>query len=202
MSGLVNGIGKVFQTFSSGVTKIGNAIAGVGATAATSAIATKGTIAGGLGVKAAGGGVLNNILNGASNMVKNSLSFTGGGGMATATANAANGFQRSGMGSSFLDKAKDFLGSDAGAGLIGGIGEGLMRKAETDALIEEKQKDRDADLAKERRLQESYNVPASALGPDTPFVDNPSRPTPDQRFGRGFHWEYDPATQKNVKVFD
>jgi len=200
MSGLVNGIGKVFQTFASSVTKVGSAISGVGAVNATTAIATKGTIAAGLASKvASGGGVLSNILNGASGMVKNSLSFAGNG-ASTATQAVTNGFGRAGMGKSFLEKAGDFLGSDAGIGLIGGIGEGIMRKEETDALIEEKQRDRDAELAKEMRRTESYNVDPSVLGPDVKYTDRPGLPTPEQKFGRGFHWEYDPATQKNVKV--
>lgn len=202
MSGLANAIGKVFQPVASGVTKIGNAIASVGAVNATAAIATKGSIAGGLGVGAAGkvasGGVLNNILNGASKMIKNSLSFASGG-AATAT-QAANGFQRAGMGSSFLDKAGDFLTSEAGVGLIGGLGEGLMKQEEIDAAAEERQKDRDYLRAKEQRLQDSYSVPSSVLGPDTKYVDTPNLPTPEQKFGRGFHFEYDPATEKTVKV--
>ena len=226
MSGLVSGISKVFSSIVGGLsTSLGSAVTGVGATVATAGAATGGGLFSGgissiVGGLSGGGGVLGNILGGVLNvatrglggLVETGLSAgnglmsafgTGavdaaattagiGGGMAQGAAAAAPGF---------LDKAGDFLMSEQGAGLIGGLGKGWAEYEKMGMEQEEAQKNRDYLLAKEMRIRDSFDVPASALpdGASTGVVKDVPRPTPTQQFGRDFDMVYDPSLGQIVR---
>ncbi|WP_395451206.1 hypothetical protein ACHMW7_16270 [Aminobacter sp. UC22_36] len=212
MSGVVSGIGKVFSSVVSGVAKVGKAVLGVGASVFTGGAASG---AGGIGSIASGGGVLGNILSGASKIAGNLFAPPG-------MAQAAGGlFSSAGLapaatatGLSPLGKAGgglfDFLKSETGAGLISGIGGGLMKKAEMDAYSEEQQKDRDFLRAKDQRVTDSYNLPdnafaanttpppapAAAAPPAQPAQTMPGAPKSPQRF----RYNYDSQTKRIERV--
>lgn len=222
MSGVVSGIGRVFTSVASGIsTALGSAVTGVGATVATAGAATGGGLFSGgissiVGGLAGGGGILGNILGGVVNVatrgivglgetvmggvqgVSSALGGTGAatrlaGGMAPAAAAAAE--------PSFWSKAGDFLTSEAGVGLIGGLGKGWMEYEKMEAESKDRQKDRDYLLAKEMRIRDSYNVPGSALpdGASTGVVKDVRRPTPTQQYGRDFDMVYDPTLGRIVR---
>ena len=214
MSGVVSSIGKVFTSVASGVsTAIGSAVSGVGAIVGTAASAGASLFGGGsslLSSVAGGGGILGNLLNGALNVVSKGVGGiidTGsqilsgatsglGGGMAAGAAAAG------GAAPSFLDKAGSFLTSEQGAGLIGGIGKGLMQYEQMQQDAKERQKDRDYLLGKEMRIRNSYNVDQNSLpnGASTGVVvDNTQRPTPGQQYSRNFDFVYDPELGRIVK---
>jgi hypothetical protein len=56
-----------------------------------------------------------------------------------------------------------FLQSETGAGVLSGLGQGMMEKAKIDALAAENQKNRDATLANQQRITNSYNVGSAPL---------------------------------------
>jgi len=91
-----------------------------------------------------------------------------------------------------------FLSSEAGGGLIAGVGRGLGAYMDSKQRAEEAEKDRQFLRDKEQRLQDSYSVDPSALnGPVA--VDTTARPTPAQAYGRT-RYEYDPAQGRIVSV--
>lgn len=217
MSGVVSSIGKVFGSVVKGVsTAIGGAVSGVGAIVGTAASAGSSLFGGGasslLSSFSGGGGILGSLLNGAMNVVTKGvggLIETGsqllgpattssiGGGMA-AGASAAGG---AAMAPSFLSKAGSFLTSETGAGLIGGIGKGLMEYEKMEQDQKERQKDRDYLLGKEMRIRDSYNVDPASLpnGASAGIVDGTPRPTPAVQYGRDFDMVYDPELGRIVR---
>ncbi|GAA4108919.1 hypothetical protein ACFFTN_01500 [Aminobacter aganoensis] len=211
MSGVVSSIGKAFTSVVSGVAKVGKAVLGVGASVFTGGAAAG---AGGLGSIASGGGVLGNILSGASKIAGNLFGPPG-------MAQAAGGlFSSAGLapaatatGLSPLGKAGggllDFLKSETGAGLISGIGGGLMEKAKLDAYSEEQEKDRGFLRAKEQRITDSYNVPDAAFAGNTtppPAATAPQQPAAQAMPGapkaasQRFRYDYDPQSKRIVRV--
>jgi len=221
MSGIVSGVTKVFSAVGSGIAKVGKAVLGVGATLFTGGAATgAGSMAsGGLSGIFGQGGVLSSLLSGATKVAgygAQALGIPGGataGGLfsaagltpaATSTGLAAAGKTGGGL--------MSFLGSETGAGLISGIGGGLMEKAKMDFQADESQKDRDYLRNKEERLTRSYDVPASSLpgGSPAPIAAAPAnpaatavtavpgvpRPTPAQKF----RYDYDGAAKRVVRV--
>lgn len=215
MSGVVSSIGKVFSSVASGVsTAIGSAVSGVGAIVGTAASAGASLFGSGarslLSNLTGGGGILGNLLNGVLNVTTKGLGGiidTGsqllggasslGGGMAAGAA-AAGGAATA---PSFLSRAGGFLTSEQGAGLIGGIGKGLMEYEKMERDSKERQKDRDYLLGKEMRIRNSYNVDPASLpnGVNAGFVDPTQRPTPAQQFGRDFDMVYDPELGRIVR---
>ena len=92
------------------------------------------------------------------------------------------------------------LNSEAGGGLIAGLGQGLMQgkavKDQIEAQKEAAEADRQFLRDKDQRLQDSYDVdPAVYHGT---VVDGTQRPTPARRFGR--RYEYDPNSGRIVQV--
>ena len=81
-----------------------------------------------------------------------------------------------------------FLNSEAGLGLMGGIGEALTMERLYEVRREEAEAQRQYERENEQRISESYNVPSEALY--TPYVDpnRAARPTPGQK------WAYNPAS--------
>lgn len=225
MSGVVTGIAKTFTAVAKGVsTAVGSAVSGVGAIVGTAASAGSSIFGGGanslIGSVNSGGGVLGHLLSGALNVATKGVSglvdtvadagsalfgpaagATGaiGGGMA-AGAGAAGA---AGTGSSLLARAGNFLTSEQGAGLVGGIGKGLMEYDKMEQEAKEKQKDRDYLFDKEMRVRDSYNVPPEALpngGSSGVPLDNTPRPTPAQQYGsRDFDMVYDPNAGRIVR---
>ena len=213
MSGVVSSIGKVFGSVVKGVsTAVGGAVSGVGAIVGTAASAGSSLFGAGggslLSSLSGGGGILGSLLNGAVNVVTKGLGGlvdTGaqlvggatslGGGMAAGAAAAG------GAAPSFLSQAGSFLGSEQGAGLIGGIGKGLMEYEKMEQEAKERQKDRNYLLGKEMRIRDSYNVDASALpnGASAGPADPTQRPTPPQQYSRDFDYVYDPELCRIVK---
>lgn len=224
MSGIVSGIGKVFSSVVGGLsTSLGSAVSGVGATVATAGAATGGglfsggisSIVGGLGN---GGGVLGKVLGGVLNVATKGLGglvqtgVSAGQGLmsafapagidaATTAATGLGGGMAAGAAPGFLEKAGDFLMSEQGAGLVGGLGKGWAQYEQSKMEQEELQKNRDYLLAKEMRVRDSYNVPGSALadGASTGVVKDVRRPTPTQQFSREFDMVYDPELGQIVK---
>lgn len=215
MSGVVSSIGKVFSTVAKGVsTFVGSAVSGVGAIVGTAASAGSSLFGGGAGSLLSsltgGGGILGNLLNGAMSVVSKGLggladfgsqiaggaTSTLGGGMAAGAAAAG------GAAPSFLSKAGSFLTSETGAGLIGGIGKGLMQYEQMEQEAKEKQKDRDYLLGKEMRIRDSYNVDQASLpnGAAAGPGDGIQRPTPTQQYSRDFDMQYDPELGRIVRV--
>ncbi|ESZ60639.1 hypothetical protein NL532_24010 [Mesorhizobium sp. C120A] len=215
MSGVVSSIGKVFSSVVKGVsTAIGSAVGGVGAIIGTAASAGSSLLGGGAGSLLSGlgggGGILGSLLNGAMNVMTKGLGglvdfgsqMAGGatalgGGMA-AGASAAGG---AAMAPSFLSKAGSFLTSETGAGLIGGIGKGLMEYEKMEQEAKERQKDRNYLLGKENRIRDSYNVDPASLpnGAGAGPGDGIQRPTPAQAYSRDFNFVYDPELGRIVK---
>lgn len=220
MSGIVSGIAKAFTSVASGVsTAIGSAVSGVGAIVGTAASAGSSLFGGGgsslIGSLGGSGGILGSLLNGAVNVVSKGVgavsdfAFGGGatalgdatssigGGMA-AGASAAGG---AAIAPSFLSKAGSFLGSEQGAGLIGGIGKGLMAYEQDQTYADEKQKDRDYLLGKEQRIRDSFNVDPASLpnGASAGPADPTQRPTPATQYGRDFDMVYDPQLGRIVR---
>jgi hypothetical protein len=213
MSGVVSSIGKVFSTVAKGVsTFVGSAVSGVGAIVGTAASAGSSLFGGGgsslLGSLGGGGGILGNLLSGAMNVVSKGLgglvdtgaqlvggASTLGGGMAAGAAAAG------GAAPSFLSQAGSFLGSEQGAGLIGGIGKGLMEYEKMNQDAKERQKDRNYLLGKEMRIRDSYNVDAGSLpnGASAGPADPTQRPTPTQQYSRDFDMVYDPDLGRIVR---
>jgi hypothetical protein len=204
---LFSGLTKIFETVGSGIARISQAVTGVGATVATTG-AAKGL--GSLGSGAFGslgntGSVLGNILSGATKVATGGLAsplvdaagglgrglFAAAGetatGLAPLAAGATDAVTTSATGSGGLfSSAMDFLKSESGGALIGGLGEGLMKKAEVDALAEEREEDRQYLRDKEQRLQDSFSVDPNAFAGNaaTPPVAATQRPTPAQKFDR------------------
>lgn len=58
----------------------------------------------------------------------------------------------------FMGKVGNFLNSENGAGVLSGLGQGMMEKAKVDAIAAENQKNRDFQRANQQRITESYNV--------------------------------------------
>lgn len=192
MSGVVTGLSKVFTTVTSGLsTALGSAVTGVGG-----AVATVGA-AGGVGsVASSGGGALSHILNGASKLSSNIIAPVGDG-LATAAS-----------GGGFLSKAGNFLMSEQGAGLIGGLAKGYGAYEEQKLKERElEQQDRmdqrlyDFKRQEQQRVTDSYSVPTSALpnGASTGVVQDAPRPTPAQQYGREFDLVYDPELMRIVR---
>ncbi|WP_292411321.1 hypothetical protein, partial [Mesorhizobium sp.] len=102
---------------------------------------------------------------------------------------------------SFLSQAGSFLTSQQGAGLIGGIGKGLMEYEKMEQDAKERQKDRDYLLGKEMRIRDSYNVNPNSLPNGAPAgpVDGTPRPTPTQQYSRNFDFVYSPELGRIVK---
>lgn len=220
MSGVVSSIGKVFSSVASGVsTAIGGAVSGVGAIVGTAASAGASLFGGGasslLGSLGSSGGILGNLLNGAVNVVSKGLgglvdagsqiagaaTSSLGGGMVSGAAAGAGAAGGAAIAPSFLAKAGNFLTSETGAGLIGGIGKGLMQYEQMEQEAKEKQKDRDYLLGKEQRIRDSYNVDPASLpnGASAGPVDPTPRPTPATQYGRSFDFVYDPELGRIVK---
>jgi len=216
MSGILSGIGKVFTKVVGGLsTSLGSAVTGAGAAVATAGAASGGGLASGALSAAAGGlnigsgGVLGNLLKGVAKVggfLKDGVSSALGGmgaAVAPATEAATGGASILGRGG-MLGKIGEFASTEAGAGLISGLGQGIASYAEAQMEQEEKQKDRQFLLDKEQRLRDSYEVPYSALpngapGPGAP-VDKTPRPTPAQAYSRGSQYIYDAAAGRMVKV--
>jgi hypothetical protein len=211
MSGAVSAIGKVFTSVAGGIsTAIGSAVSGVGAIVGTAASAGASLFGGGggslLSSLTGSGGILGSLLNGAVNVVSKGVgavsdfAFGGatsalGGGMATGAAAAG------GAAPSFLSKAGSFLTSEQGAGLVGGLGKGLMEYEKMEQESKEKQKDRDYLLGKEMRIRNSYNVSPDSLpnGASAGPADPTQRPTPASQYGRDFDMVYDPDLGRIVR---
>ncbi|TPN11734.1 hypothetical protein [Mesorhizobium sp. B2-1-2] len=215
MSGAVSAIGKVFSSVASGVsTAIGSAVSGVGAIVGTAASAGASLFGGGGGSLisslSGNGGILGSLLNGAVNVVTQGVggivdagsqllggASSLGGGMATGAV-AAGGAATA---PSFLSKAGNFLTSQQGAGLIGGLGKGLMEYEKMEQDAKERQKDRDYLLGKEMRIRDSYNVDPASLpnGASAGPGDGTPRPTPAGQYSRDFDFVYDPELGRIVK---
>ena len=80
----------------------------------------------------------------------------------------------------------NFLNSEAGAGLLGGIGEAIGEERRNELLAEREQAERDWLRERDERITESYSVPAEALGGTYVDPDRASRPTPSTK------WAYNP----------
>lgn len=91
-----------------------------------------------------------------------------------------------------------FLSSEAGGGLIAGVGKGLGAYMDAKNRSEEAEKDRKFLRDKEQRLQDSYSVDPSALHDAAP-ADTTARPTPAVKYGRT-RYEYDPSVGRIVSV--
>ncbi len=91
-----------------------------------------------------------------------------------------------------------FLSSEAGGGLIAGVGKGLGAYMDAKQREDEAQKDRKFLRDKEQRLQDSYSVDPSALHGPAP-VDTTARPTPAQAYGRT-RYEYSPEQGRIIQV--
>jgi hypothetical protein len=61
----------------------------------------------------------------------------------------------------FMGKIGNFLNSETGAGVLSGLGQGMIEKAKVDAIAAENQKNRDFQLANQKRITDSYNVNTS-----------------------------------------
>lgn len=90
-----------------------------------------------------------------------------------------------------------FLKSEAGGGLLAGVGKGLGAYMDAQNRSEEAEKDRDFLRDKEQRLQDSYKVDPSAL--HGTMSDTTARPTPAEKYSRS-RYEYDPAQGRIVQV--
>ena len=114
--------------------------------------------------------------------------YTPEGGAAAAAAPAAQGGGGFGQ----------FLRSEAGGGLIAGLGKGIGDYATAKMAAGEREKDREFLREKDQRLQDSYNVDPDALHGAAPS-DTTSRPTPAQKYSR-FRYEYSPQAKRIVRV--
>jgi hypothetical protein len=180
MSSLVSGVGKIFTSVGSGWAKLTTAFKGIGAVAGTAGAAT-GTASSGLGslFGGGGGGVLSNIFSGVSNLFGGSTIGTTAGNFAgpwgqslgtaaTAATSATGAFPTAptvglGVGGGSSGLLGDFLGSQGGAGLIAGLGEGIGKYQELQS-IEDMQATNLAYLQKqEDDRRGSYDVDPSAL---------------------------------------
>ena len=205
MSGVLTSIGKVFSKVVTGLsTTLGSAVTGVGATVATAGAASGGGISGALSTFAgggAGGGILSKIFGGVAKVggfAKDALL----GGTTSATGAAVEGGAAAVGRGGMLGKLKDFVGTEAGASMVAGLGKGLGSFAEAKMEQQEKQKDRQFLLDKEQRLRDSFEVPTSALpdGASTGVVNDPTkRPTPAQSYART-EYVYDANLGRMVKV--
>jgi hypothetical protein len=90
-----------------------------------------------------------------------------------------------------------FLGTEAGAGLLAGAGEGLMGYATMKADEKAKEADRQFLLDKEDRLRRSYDVAPEALpgGGTMPALPVTQRPTPAQKYART-RYAYNSSTKQ------
>jgi hypothetical protein len=219
MSGAVSAIGKVFSSVAGGIsTAVGSAVSGVGAIVGTAASAGASLFSGGgssllSSLTGGGGGILGSLLNGAVNVVSQGVGGiinTGSqllGGLGEATSSGLGGGMAAGASAvgaeapSFLSKAGSFLGSEQGAGLIGGLGKGLMEYEKMEQDAKERQKDRDYLLGKEMRIRNSYNVDPASLpnGASAGPGDPTQRPTPATQYGRDFDMVYDPDLGRIVR---
>lgn len=219
MSGVASAIGKTFSAVAGGIsTAIGSAVSGVGAIVGTAASAGSSLFGSGggslLSSLTGGGGILGSLLNGAMNVVSKGVGglidtgsqlLGGVGGMTTSSIGggmAAGAAAAGGAAApSFLSQAGSFLGSQQGAGLIGGIGKGLMEYEKMEQDAKERQKDRDYLLGKEMRIRDSYNVDPTSLpnGASAGPGDPTQRPTPTSQYGRDFDMVYDPDLGRIVR---
>lgn len=89
-----------------------------------------------------------------------------------------------------------FLNTEAGGGLVAGLGEGLMSYAQQKSEEEERQKDRDFLRAKEERLTRSYDVAPEALpgGGTMAALPDTQRPSPAQKYERR-RYVYNPGSK-------
>ena len=192
MSGVLTGIGKVFTSVVGKIsTSLGGAVTGVGGAVATA------NAAGGVGAAASGGGALSHILNGASKLSSNVIAPVGNG-LATASG-----------GGSLLSKAGNFLMSEQGAGLVGGLAKGYgayeeqrMKEKELEQQDRMDQRLYDYKRQEQQRVTDSYGVPTSALpnGASTGVVQDAPRPTPAVQYGRDFDLIYDPTVMRIVRA--
>jgi hypothetical protein len=58
----------------------------------------------------------------------------------------------------FMGKIGNFLNSESGAGVLSGLGQGMIEKAKVAAIAAENQKNRDFQKANQQRITDSYNV--------------------------------------------
>jgi hypothetical protein len=98
-----------------------------------------------------------------------------------------------------------FLQSEGGGNIISGLGQGAMgyfNQQQQDKQLklqaEQYDKNRAAELDKEMRIRDSYDMGDAAY--ETPYSDDTKRPTPEQAFGRGRRYEYDAAKGRVVSV--
>jgi hypothetical protein len=83
----------------------------------------------------------------------------------------------------------DFLNTNAGSGLIGGIGDALTKEREIEALMEAREADRKFLRDKEQRITDSYVGSGEAMAGSQPWAGDPTpRPTPAAK------WAYNPNT--------
>lgn len=89
-----------------------------------------------------------------------------------------------------------FLNSEAGGAMLGGLGEGIMGYAKQKADEKERQRDRDYLLDKENRVRDSYSVSPESLpgGGSMAALPETQRPTPAQKYQRR-QYVYNPATK-------
>jgi hypothetical protein len=220
MSGAASGITKVFSSFGSGIARLGTAVKGVGASLFTGAAASGQSISGGGLGSILGGGTLGKIFGGATRVLGGPAGQLAGA-VGTALPAATRGFGSyapalvDGMttGATTVTQSGglfkgigDFLGSEAGIGLVGGLvggaGDGMQQQAILDARAEESAMARQAEEAKEQRLRDSYSVPADALpGGTEAFRDPTVRPKPAVAYARGKRAEYDPISGR-IKMVD
>ena len=193
MSGVVTGISKVFTSVAGKLsTSLGSAVTGVGGAVAT--VGAAGSGAGSLALN--GGGALSHILQGASKLSSNVIAPVGNG-LATASG-----------GGSLLSKAGNFLMSEQGAGLVGGLAKGYgayeeqrMKEKELEQQDRMDQRLYDYKRQEQQRVTDSYGVPTSALpnGASTGVVQDAPRPTPAVQYGRDFDLVYDPELMRIVR---
>lgn len=103
-----------------------------------------------------------------------------------------------------------FLNSEAGGGLLAGLGQGLMGYQQAQAAADESQADRQFLLDKEQRLRDSYNIDPNLLPGNTPTYQPQALPgattasstasAQQPTTGAKFRYEYDPSVKKIVRV--
>jgi hypothetical protein len=94
-----------------------------------------------------------------------------------------------------------FLNSEAGGAMLGGLGEGIMGYTKMKAEEKERQRDRDYLLDKEMRVRDSYDVSPEALpgGGTMAALPETQRPSPAQKYQRT-RYDYDEASGRVIRV--
>jgi hypothetical protein len=223
MSGVVSGIGKVFKTVTSGISRVGKAITGVGAS-----VFTAGAAPGGVAAATQAGGTLSNILLGAAKQAgigalvggaigaatgqgfKKGALWGGLGGAALGGLSAAAGGAQQIAGTVPADTATGVAPTGVAATPSGGGGFMKFLQSEGGGALAgnviagvgqglagyAQQK---AEEEKDQRLRDSYSVDPSVYIQPRPTTPPAQLQTPAQAYSRP-RYAYDPSVGRIMPV--